>query len=210
MNARTIDEIHDFWFDGSLADPEAAFARRDWWYKGGETVDAEIHARFGDYVMQACDGELDDWAETSHGALALILLLDQFTRNIYRHTPEVYKGDPPAMAIVKHTIATGLDEPLHPLERIWLYHPFHHSESLADQDYGLSLLDNVHTAADPAWHKLVERSIWGWTRHRNIVAQFGRFPHRNHVLGRESTPAERAFMAEDGEAFGQGKKAGTA
>jgi len=206
LNTPIIDQVHGFWFSNCLTNPQAAYARRDWWYNGGTAVDEEIRTRFGDHVARACDGDLSAWAATPRGTLALILLLDQFTRNIYRHSPAVYQGDALALSIVKDAISRGLDQKLHPSERIWLYHPFHHSEALAEQDYGLSLLDDVHKAAQPDWHALVKRSISGWTRHRNIVARFGRFPHRNEVLGRTSTPEEVAFMAEDGEAFGQGKK----
>ena len=92
------------------------------------------------------------------------------------------------------------------MSRIWLYHPFHHAESVEDQDRGLDLLRALRESAPPEWHAYVDRSIKGWTRHRDIVAQFGRFPHRNAVLGRSSTDAETAFLAENDESFGQGPK----
>ncbi len=156
----------------------------------------------------ACDPELTGWRETPEGALALILLLDQFTRNIYRGSVDAYAGDEAAFGIVEHAIGRGLDRALHPVARIWLYHPFHHAEEVAEQDRGLALLQALRREADPAWHAYVERSITGWTRHRDIVARFGRFPHRNEVLGRESTPEELAHMAAGGESFGQGVQAG--
>ncbi|MGI9425573.1 MAG: DUF924 family protein, partial [Hyphomicrobiaceae bacterium] len=115
-------------------------------------------------------------------------------------------GDVHSLEIVKDVIANKLDRTLHPVERIWLYHPFHHAEQLDEQDYGLALLDDVRDAAPPAWNAYVNRSITGWSRHRDIVAQFGRFPHRNDVLSRTSTAEELAFLANLGEAFGQGKK----
>lgn len=204
MNADIIADIAAFWLADSLESPEKAAARRDWWYKGGVPVDDEIRARFGDLVPRACARELMGWQDTPDGALALILLLDQFTRNLYRNTVEAYAGDPCAFDIVNATIDKGLDKALHPVARIWLYHPFHHSEDVAEQDRGLGLLRALRQEADPAWHAYVERSIKGWTRHRDIVAKFGRFPHRNDVLGRESTAEERAHMAAGGESFGQG------
>ena len=136
--------------------------------------------------------------------MALILLLDQFTRNLYRATAEAYAGDPYAFEIVNHAIDQGLDRVLHPVARIWLYHPFHHSEDVAEQDRGLGLLRALRQHADSAWHAYVERSIKGWTRHRDIVARFARFPHRNAVLGRDSTTAELAYLAAGGKSFGQG------
>lgn len=199
-----IADIVDFWLADSCTNPEVAAGRRDWWYKGGAAVDEEIRARFGELVPRACARELMGWQDTADGALALILLLDQFTRNLYRGTVEAYAGDACAFEIVNRAIDRGLDRELHPVPRIWLYHPFHHSEEVAEQDRGLDLLRALRAEADPTWHAYVERSITGWTRHRNIVAEFGRFPHRNDVLDRESTPAERAHMEAGGESFGQG------
>lgn len=203
MSSSTINEIVTFWLGPALDSPQHASERRDWWYKGGKPVDDEIRARFGTLVVQACDGGLDDWPNTTDGAFAMILLLDQFTRNLYRGTPDAYLGDARAFEIVKQTIAAQLDQTLHPVARIWLYHPFHHAESAVIQDQGLALLNDVFTAAPDTWRPYVERSIKGWTRHRNIVAQFNRFPHRNPVLGRTSTNEELAFMNEDGDTFGQ-------
>lgn len=208
MSADIVADIVDFWLADSRAAPERAFARRDWWYKGGPAVDAEIGERFGDLVPRACARELMGWRDTPEGALALILLLDQFTRNLYRGTVDAYAGDACAFEIVAGAIDRGLDEPLHPVARIWLYHPFHHSERVAEQNRGGALLLKVREAADPAWHAYIDRSIRGWTRHRDIVARFGRFPHRNAVLGRKSTAAEEAHMAAGGESFGQGLQAG--
>lgn len=203
MSTKTIDEITTFWLGPALDSPQAAADRRDWWYKGGKPVDDEIRARFGPLVARACEGELSDWPETSNGAFAMILLLDQFTRNLYRGTPDAYLGDARAFEIVKQTIASKLDLALHPVARIWLYHPYHHAESVADQDKGLALLNDILESAPELWHAYIQRSIKGWTRHRNIVARFGRFPHRNRVLDRTSTPEEITFMEEDGETFGQ-------
>lgn len=206
MNTETIDTIVAFWLGTSLDSPEAAFARRDWWYDGSATVDDEIRSRFGALVSSACNGSPPDWQATPDGALALILLLDQFTRNIYRGTPDAYLGDAAAFETVNRAIDRQLDRELHPVSRIWLYHPFHHAEQIEAQDRGLALLDDVLQAAPSPWHPYIQRSVKGWTRHRNIVARFGRFPHRNRTLGRESTDEERAFLATNGESFGQGNK----
>ena len=203
MNTDIIADIVTFWLGDSRDSPDRASARRDWWYRGGPVVDEEIRARFGGLVPRALAGELADWPETPDGALALVLLLDQFTRHLGRGTVEAYAGDPCAFEIVNHAIDRGLDHALHPVARIWLYHPFHHSEDVAEQGRGLGLLRALRRDADPAWHGYLERSIKGWTRHHDIVARFGRFPHRNAVLGRESTEEERAYMAAGGKSFGQ-------
>ena len=208
MNTETIAEIVSFWLGASRESPALAAARRPWWYQGGAGVDDEIRSRFGALVEQACEGALADWQSTAQASLALILLLDQFTRNLYRHTPQAYAGDAHAFAVVKRAIELKHDQQLHPVARIWLYHPFHHAESIAQQGAGMALLGGVLQAAPIEWHPYVERSIVGWGRHRDIVARFGRFPHRNTVLGRTSTDEERAFMDDGGEAFGQGAKSG--
>jgi uncharacterized protein (DUF924 family) len=206
MTTDAISRIIDFWHGPALDSPEAAFARRDWWYKGGEAVDEEIRTRFGSLVEQACAGGLSAWGETAEGSLALILLLDQFTRNIYRNTPDAYAGDILAFEIVASAIRRDLDKTLHPVSRIWLYHPFHHSEDITAQDTGITILKALKRQGPAPWRPYIDRSIKGWTRHRDIVARFGRFPHRNHVLGRPSSRKEVSFLAKNGESFGQGPK----
>ena len=205
MSTETINKIVAFWLGASLDGPETALARRDWWYDGGASVDDEIRSRFGALVSRACKGTLSDWQATANGALALIVLLDQFTRNIYRGTPAAYSGDPFAFEIVNRAIDRNIDQELHPVARIWLYHPFHHAEDVEEQHKGIALLNGLLQSAPVLWHPYIERSIRGWSRHRDIVARFGRFPHRNQVLGRMSTDKERAFLAADGQTFGQGQ-----
>ena len=204
MDTHVIADIGAFWLGDSRDGPERALARHGWWYRGGPGVDEEIRDRFGDLLPRACARELTAWRDTPDGALALVLLLDQFTRNVYRGTIDAYAGDPCAFETVNHAIDRDLDRALHPVAAIWLYHPFHHCEDVTEQDRGLGLLRELRQRADPAWRAYVERSIKGWTRHRDIVARFGRFPHRNAVLGRASTPEEVAHLAADGESFGQG------
>ena len=196
-------EIAAFWLADALAGPGRALARRDWWYRGGPAVDEAIRRRFGPRVEEACAGGLGEWEESSRGAFAVILLLDQFTRNLYRGTAQAWQGDARAFRIAERAVEAGLDRELHPVERIWLYHPYHHSERLQAQERGLDLLRALKAGADEAWKPYVEQSIRGWTRHRNIVADYGRFPHRNAVLGRASTPAELDYIAGGGENFGQ-------
>ncbi len=206
MSTKTISEIVAFWLGTSLENPEAAFSRKEWWYKGGRPVDEDIRARFGDLVPQACARRLMAWQSTPDGALALVLLLDQFTRNLYRNTPQAYGGDACAFEVLNQAIDEKLDTALPPVSRIWLYHPFHHAEDAEDQDRGLDLLNMLLKEATAEWQPYVKLSIEGWTRHRNIVARFGRFPHRNAVLSRDSTSEELKFLRTNSEAFGQGPK----
>lgn len=206
MNTEEIAKIVDYWLGSCLESPEAAFGRRDVWYDASPEVDDEIRSQFGALMPPALAGDLMDWQKTPNGALALVLLLDQFTRNLYRNTPEAYAGDAPSFEIMNRAIVCALDQELHPVPRIWLYHPFHHSEEIEEQDRGIRLLQTILSGAPEAWHPYIERSIWGWGRHRDIVARFGRFPHRNEVLGRISTDEERAFLEESQQSFGQGPK----
>ncbi|MBT3661256.1 MAG: DUF924 family protein [Rhodospirillaceae bacterium] len=124
------------------------------------------------------------------------------------NTPNAYLGDKRAFEIMQDAMEQGLDQELHLVARIWFYHPYHHAEDLAEQDHGIALLNTLLSASPAPWHRYIGRSIKGWTRHRNIIARFGRFPHRNAVLGHKNTNAERTFLNLDGEAFGQGPKAG--
>ncbi len=204
VSTDVVDDIVAFWLGSGLESPDAAIARLGWWYAGGSSVDEEIRSRFGGHIEQACGRRLMEWRSTPNGAFALVLLLDQFTRNIYRGTPEAYAGDVIALEVAQHAAECGLDHALHPVARIWLHHPFHHSEQIAEQDNGLVLLNELVVEAPVPWQPYIRRSISGWTRHRDIVARFGRFPHRNHVLGRATTDEERAFLTVEKESFGQG------
>ena len=129
MSSSLIAEIAEFWLEQSLSSPDAAAGRRDFWYRGGDAVDKEIRERFLGLVTKACDGELTKWGQTPEGAFALILLLDQFTRNLFRNSSGAYAGDALAFSVVSDAIDNALDLELHPVQRIWLYHPFHHSKS---------------------------------------------------------------------------------
>ena len=209
MHVDTISEILKFWLGTSLDSPEAASGRKDWWYKGGRPVDDEIRARFGEIISHACAYKLTTWQSTPDGALALILLLDQFTRNIYRNTPKAYSGDARAFEVVTRAVEQKIDTALPVVSRIWLYHPYHHAENVEEQDRGLALLNKLQHEAPKEWEPYVKQSIDGWTRHRDIVARFGRFPHRNAVLTRESTKEEKIFLETNDDAYGQGPKVTT-
>ena len=198
-------DILEFWLGDSVESPEQATARKDYWYRGGKAVDDAIESKFGHLLKPACAGELDHWMDSAEGAAALVILLDQFTRNTWRGTVRAYAGDAHAHALVDRFLASDAHRSLPVTGRIFLYHPFHHSETLTEQDRGIALVDSIRQDVDSVWHNYIDRSVAGFTRHRNIVADFGRFPHRNEILGRSSTPEELAFLQGGAENFGQAK-----
>ena len=205
MSTNIIADIVAFWLSDSLDHPDrawpvAAGGTRAVRWSTKKSVSASVI-----WCRAPARASSRDW-RILRTARWPDLLLDQFTRNLYRCTVEAYAGDPCAFEIVNHAVDQGLDRELHPVATIWLYHPFHHSEDLAEQDRGLGLLRTLRQHANPTWHAYVERSIKGWTRHRDIVARFGRFPHRNAVLGRHSTAEERAYLVADGNSFVRGRR----
>lgn len=188
----TPSAILDFWFargDGAALQP-----RKEWWEKNPD-FDRAIERRFGAAVEHALAGGFEDWTNTAEGALALIILLDQFTRNIYRGQPRTYAGDERARSITHAAIGRGFDIAVPPVMRQFFYMPLQHSETVEDQN--LSVL--LFTALEK---ELPGRDLLHWAeRHRDVVIEFGRFPHRNAILGRESTPPELEFLKQPGSSF---------
>jgi uncharacterized protein (DUF924 family) len=186
----SIRDILDFWFL-PLGDPGYGQKREMWWGSTSE-LDDEIRARFGGLLDKAVAGELDHWAKSPDGALALILLCDQFSRNIHRRTARAFASDAKALATARLALARFYPA-TYPVEmRTFFYMPFQHSEDVADQDFCCSLFASMGN--DDYVKYAVE--------HRDIVAQYGRFPHRNEVLGRASTPAELDYL-KTAKRFGQ-------
>ncbi len=185
-------EVLDYWF-GAPASAEHGTTRGLWFTKSDDT-DADIRTRFSSTVEAALRGELDHWSQDLHGALALILLLDQFTRNIYRDTPRAFAGDDAALALAQRLVDAGLDRQLSLRERWFTYMPFEHAESLPMQERAVALFQQLANDGLP------EPLEWA-IKHRDVVARFGRFPHRNAVLSRASTPEEDAFLREPGSRF---------
>ena len=172
------DQVVDFWLS----------AGPDRWYRKDVQFDAEISEKLGDLHDAASRGELDAWSETPNGSLALLLLLDQCSRNLYRGRPQAFGQDAKARAIASAAIAAGFDHRVGAELRQFFYLPFMHSESIADQESCVTLC-----------HGLPDRSTLSFARdHERIIRRFGRFPHRNNVLGRHTTPAERAFLEAGG------------
>jgi uncharacterized protein (DUF924 family) len=175
-------DVLDFWF---------APGNETRWFLADPGFDAEISRRFAGVVEMARPGELDHWATTPDGSLALCLLLDQFPRNIWRGTPRAYSCDDKARRIAAEAIAMGHDLAVPPGRRLFFYLPFEHSEDLADQERCLALMRGLNDSEQLHWAE----------RHHAVIARFGRFPHRNEILGRASSGEEIAFLGQPGSAF---------
>jgi uncharacterized protein (DUF924 family) len=183
----TQDHVLEYWFAGDTA------THRKVWFEKNTHFDAAC-SRFADALRDAKAGVLDHWTETPRGTLALIILLDQFSRNLHRASPEAFAADPKARDIARTAVAQGFDQLLGPVERMFVYLPFEHSEDLADQDKGVRLFATLRDA-------LGDDTIRDTERHRDVIRRFGRFPHRNAALGRVSTPDELAYLAQPGAGF---------
>lgn len=173
-----IEKVLNFWF-GHGGDEY-----RDIWFQKDEEFDQAIRDQFGQDRDVAASGGYDGMANTPEGALALVIMLDQFSRNLLRGRGEAFAADPKALVIAKASVARGFDMKVSPIRRSFFYLPFEHSEDIADQDRGVEL----YTALGD------ENLLKYMVSHRDIVARFGRFPHRNEVLGRVSTPEELEFL----------------
>ena len=201
MTTTTPQEVLSFWFGddvlgGSWQD------RAGIWFSGGPEVDAEISQRFGDAYAAAAAGELQSWADRAYGRLALIILLDQFSRNIHRGQAEAFEYDPVALKLALDGVQEGHDRQLLPIERVFAYMPMMHAEDVDIQRQALTLFTALSDEAGDEIPFLVE-TVKSAQEHCDIIEQFGRFPHRNAVLGRTPTPEEEAFLAAGGANFGQ-------
>jgi len=197
------DEIVQFWFADTANDPARAAARNEFWFKSSSETDALIRERFTPAVEAAAQGELAAWADAPRSALALVLLLDQFPRNMWRGTGRAFAHDPQALTTAQHAVASRYLRQLAPVEQAFLLLPYQHSESVENQRASVRLSDEITLAAPPAWRPLMEYYGKFAKQHRDLIERFGRFPHRNRVLWRESTAEEKAYLSTGGATFGQ-------
>ncbi|WP_211212110.1 DUF924 family protein [Kiloniella laminariae] len=178
-----IEEVLEFWFAEGMD--------QRWFVKDPE-FDALIRDKLLPLYEQAAAGELESWRRDGRGCLALCILLDQAPRNLFRNDPRSFATDGYALQVARDAVSRGWDESLQEEEKVFLYLPFEHSEELEDQRTSLELFAGIGRAS--GWYSYA-------VRHEEIIRRFGRFPHRNAVLGRETTPEEAAFLLEPGSSF---------
>ena len=186
--------VLDFWF--LPPDNPGCGQARAQWFRKDDAFDARIAELFGELIAAALDGGLRDWEATPHGALARIIVLDQFTRNVHRGTPRAFAGDEQALALAVALTQDGLDQQLPPMLRAFAYLPFEHAEDLAMQARAVELFQRL-SQAQPGFESMLDYA----QRHQEVIARFGRFPHRNAILGRASTPEEVEFLRQPGSSF---------
>ena len=179
MTVLNSDDVLTFWFSERV---------KPLWFNSTQEFDDELSEKYLETCQAALNGQLSAWEETPQGALALILCLDQFPLNMFRNQPESFAGEALSRQVAARAIEKGFDQSLDDTQKAFMYMPYMHSEDMADQDKVLELFSNAGLGDNLKWAK----------HHREIVVRFGRFPHRNAILGRESTPEEIAYLQSDG------------
>ncbi|MDP2163742.1 MAG: DUF924 family protein [Hydrogenophaga sp.] len=198
----TAQDVLSFWLGDGLLYDWPSTDHNSLWFGGGAAQDELIRHRFAPLVNEALQGGLTDWEATVNTRLALIIVLDQFPRNIYRGQARAFAGDPRARQLVLQTLALGQNTLLPRVGRVFLYLPLMHAEDLALQDECVARFTHLLNTATPERREALASNLRFAQQHRDIVAQFGRFPYRNAALGRENTPAETEFL-KNGPRFGQ-------
>lgn len=190
-----------WWFGDARSAKEVAAQKGKLWFGKRDSQDLEARTRFGELVDQALAGGLTEWAQRPEGWLALVLLLDQLPRMLFRDSPKAFSGDIRAQALVAQGIAADFDRQLQPIQRVFIYLVLEHCEHLAVQNECISRYIDL-VAQQPESDKALFTDYLNYAeKHRKVIAQFGRFPHRNAVLGRESTAEELAFLSKPGSRF---------
>ena len=200
-------KVRDFWFGKTPLSAEQLPRRMKLWfgYVAEETqrqVDEALRARFGPLVERAIEGELAQWADGPRRRLSLILLLDQFPRNIYRDTPKAFAGDEQALQLALSGMQSVADAALNAVERIFFYLPLQHAESLEVQEESVAAYKRLLGEAPADVRDVFEGCVGYAEQHRDVIRRFGRFPHRNEVLGRPTTAEEKDWLLGGGETFG--------
>lgn len=197
----TPNEVLFYWFLTPTHDDSYLSERMKLWFRKDDATDRHIAERFGAVLAEASAGGLDSWAELSRGRLGLIIVLDQLSRNIHRGQPEAFAADDKARALCLEGLAKGHDQRLHPIERLFFYLPLEHSEDLALQERSVALVGALVEEVPTEVRSWYESFLDYARRHRDVIARFGRFPHRNAILGRPSTPEEASFLEQPGSSF---------
>jgi len=195
----TIDAVLDFWFDTNASTQEERTARTRRWFARDDAFDAQIRTRFGTLVERAIDGELGpEWSATTRARLAQILLVDQFTRNAHRGSARAFAGDARAQRLALELVDSGDDRALAPIERVFAYLPLEHAEDAALQERSVALFEALAAQAPAAERASFDNYADYARRHRDVIARFGRFPHRNAALGRVNGADEQAWLDAGG------------
>ncbi|MEN7342019.1 MAG: DUF924 family protein [Pseudomonadota bacterium] len=201
-DSANIHNILELWFKERENSAPGLDSRMNFWFGDDPETDIQIRHRFGKIIKQAADGELDHWTKTPLGRLALILVLDQFRRNVYRGKPEAFSHDKAALKLCVEGAIAKHDKQLSAIQQIFFFMPMQHVESLKVQEKSVAVFRTLVKKANPSERETLETCADFAELHRDIIEQFGRFPHRNAILGRESTETEKAFLS-DGPTFGQ-------
>jgi uncharacterized protein (DUF924 family) len=197
----TPDAVLDFWFGAPGSAAEVAARQRTLWFAKSAANDQIVAERFAETLVAAGRGELDDWAATPRGRLALIVVLDQFPHHIHRDHGQSFAYDALSLALAMEMIERGEDAHVTPIERVFVYLPLEHAESMAMQDRSVALYETLAHEAAAAERQLFDGFLDYARKHRDVVARFGRFPHRNELLGRPSTTEEIEFLKQPGSRF---------
>lgn len=196
-----IDEILKFWFGDLKAEDVVGSNRMQLWFQKNPQTDEEIQNRFGNEVKEAASQNREDWKSTPRGTLAWIILLDQFSRNIYRNSPQSWKNDPQVLETCLSGLQKGFDKELTPIERVFFYLPLEHSEDKGVQAFSVKQFQNLARSISEKQKKQFENFLDYAIRHKEIIDRFGRFPHRNEILNRPSTSEEIEFLKQPGSSF---------
>ena len=199
----TPHDVLSFWFEDATRSPDALQRRGAVWFRADPGFDRECATRFAPALEDAARGTLAGWADSPRGRLALVILLDQIPRNIHRGSPAAFMHDAQAAAHCVAAIESGQARPLHPVERVFLYMPLQHTEDLALQRLSVERFESLAAEVEDAWRDNFTENVRYAREHHDIVERFGRFPHRNRILGRESTGEERRYLADGAPTYGQ-------
>lgn len=200
----TPEQVLEFWFDADPLDAVAMQARMDVLFNVDPAFDAAVRRRCGGMVERALDGELEQWASNARGTLALVVLLDQMPRNIFRGTARAFAGDAQALVHALAGFERGFDRELSVIERVFLHMPLEHAEDIELQQRCVASYEVLHAEAPATFREITAAALQAGVDHHALVARFGRFPHRNAVLGRSSTAAETEWLSSNRTAWGQG------
>jgi uncharacterized protein (DUF924 family) len=191
----TANDVLWYWFGAPAMSAADLDEKKQFWFTGSEAIDREIQARFGDLVAKARAGALSSWTETPRGTLALMILLDQFCRNLHRGTPDAFTHDPLCLEIVSRGFDRGFFDELDVIERMFVALPFRHAEDVEAQKRGVALSVKDALAGAPFQRDFLVYSVDWARKHLDVIVRFGRFPHRNKALGRASTPEELEYIS---------------